>query len=73
MANTLEEIRALQDEAVALFKKIKELDPDGFNEVADELRDQLKEMKHKSDLSVNIEEDMEPVSDKDIATGLRNY
>ena len=70
---TLEEIKALQDEAVALFNKIKELDPDRFNETADELRDTLKEMKKKSDLSTNIEEDMEPVSEKDMAVGLRNY
>lgn len=70
---TLEEIKALQDEAVALFEKIKELDPDRFNETADELRDTLKEMKKKSDLSTNIEEDMEPVSEKDMAVGLRNY
>lgn len=70
---TLEEIKALEDEAVALFKKIKELDPDRFNEIADDLRDQLKEMKKKSDISVNIEEDMAPVSENDIATGLRNY
>ena len=70
---TLEEIKALQDEAVALFNKIKELDPDRFNETADELRDTLKEMKKKTDLSTNIEEDMEPVSEKDMAVGLRNY
>jgi len=70
---TLEEIKALQDEAVALFEKIKELDPDRFNETADELRDTLKQMKKKSDLSTNIEEDMEPVSEKDMAVGLRNY
>ena len=70
---TLEEIKALQDEAVALFNKIKELDPERFNETADELRDTLKEMKKKSDLSTNIEEDMEPVSEKDMAVGLRNY
>jgi len=73
MAITLEELEALKAEATGIFEKIKEADPDRFNEIADELIDQLKEMRRKSDLSLNIEEDMAPVSEKDIAVGLRNY
>ena len=68
----LEELKALEDEAIALFKKIKEMDPDKFNEIADDLREELREMKQKSDVSTNYEEDIE-LPEKDMVVGLRNY
>lgn len=69
---TLDELKALEDEAIAIFKKIKETDPDKFNEIADELREELREMKQKSDVSVNYEEDIE-LPEKDMMVGFRNY
>lgn len=72
MAN-ISDIKALVAEATGIFEKIKETAGDDFDTTANELISVLKGMKLKQDLSQNIAEDMEPVSDKDISTGLRNY
>ncbi len=70
MAKTAEEIKK---EIKELFAELKELEPEKFNEEVDDLIIDIKEMKRKSDVSLNFEEDTIPVDEKTISLGLRNY
>lgn len=70
MDKTAQEIK---EEIKELFAQLKELEPETFNEEVDDLVIDIKEMKKKSDVSLNFEEDTIPVDEKDISLGLRNY